>query len=86
MSLRSFSVTILSTVIPVLAVLLAYQASTRWSNFSSTIKEDRSSNFRADPMLRAVKSVSSTAAKMAKTPVYLYAVLLSYIHRIRYLI
>lgn len=79
MSLHSLSLKIFSIIIPVLAVLLAYQASTRWSNFSSAIKEDWSSNFRAEPMLKAVRSASSTSAKMSKTPVYLYVVLPSYI-------
>ncbi|KAL2042730.1 hypothetical protein N7G274_004489 [Stereocaulon virgatum] len=71
MSLRSLSrFNFASIVISILAGLLAYQASTRWSNFSSTIKKDWSSGFRADPMLEAVRSVSTMAAKMVKTPVY----------------
>jgi len=40
MPLRSLCVNILSVVILLHAVLLAYQALTRCSNFSSTIKKD----------------------------------------------
>ena len=40
MSFRTLSVRILSVLVPVLAILFAYQASTRWSRFSYTLKDD----------------------------------------------
>ena len=74
MPLRSLFLQIISLVVPILAVFFAYQASIRWSGFSSAIKKDWESNFRADIAVRKAgeSAVSGEEIMMGKTPVYLY--------------
>ncbi len=73
MPLRSLPLQIVSLVVPILAVFFAYQASIRWSGFTSVIKKDWESNFRAETAVRkAGESAGSREETMGKTPVYLY--------------
>ena len=73
MPLRSLPLQILSLVVPIFAVFVAYQASIRWSGFSAAVKKDWQSNFRADTaVIGAGERVGAGKEMMGKTPVYLY--------------
>ena len=73
MPLRSlpFQIIVVSLIVPIVAVFFAYQASVRWSGFSSVIKQDWESNFRAD-MVGFEAGEREEMTGMGKTPVYLY--------------
>ena len=71
MPFRSVPLQILSLVVLIFAVYFAYQASVRWEGFSSIIKEDWDSNFRAGVGIIGTGKREETMG-MAKTPVYLY--------------
>ena len=74
---RLLPLQILSLVVPIFAVFLAYQASLRWEGFSAKIKEDWEGNFRADRVvIGAGERVRDGKEMMGKTPVYLYVELL----------
>ena len=74
--LRTLTVTNLTLLFPIVAVLLAFRASSLWKDFTFTFKQDGSSIFSIDlPMLKSAASISTTTVMAAKTPVFLYVVL-----------
>ena len=79
MPLRSLLLQILSLVVPILAVVFAYQASIRWAGFSAAIKKDWESKFRADTVVGGTgERVRAGKEMMGKTPVYLYVNVLGF--------
>ena len=52
--------------------ILAFRASSRWEDFTFTLRQDWSNNLRANsPVLKSAASIPTTRVMAAKTPVFL---------------